>query len=292
MKNHIIIGDCRDALKTLTPKSVHLIVTSPPYNLNINYGKWNDRMPFDDYMDFSRAWLEECYRVLRDDGRICVNVPLYTHRNLQRNLLNAYQNLMTEIGFIERDTIFWIKMFGMELSGSSKVWGTWNPANPIMEYPCEAIIVMNKKEKRLSGWKSDITKRQLYKWRNNVWFFPPESDRSHPAPFPEELPRRLIKFFSFVGQTILDPFLGSGTTMKVANGLNRKCIGIELDDRYLEMIKTKVGINQSDLTITYHSKNPSGLLKNPASSPTAESKTPKEFDWRDWEHEIERFFDF
>jgi site-specific DNA-methyltransferase (adenine-specific) len=260
MTHQILIGDCRDALKSVEAKSVHLVVTSPPYNLNIEYGKHKDSMPFDQYMEFTKEWLRECYRVLRDDGRICVNMPIYTHKKLQRNLLMAYHEGMTKIGFVEREMILWVKKFQSGI-GRGKVYGTWNPANPRMHYPCEAILVMNKRDAKLKGSRSDIKAWELRNWRRNVWFITPEKDRSHPAPFPEELPRRLIKFFSFVGQTVVDPFLGSGTTMKVACELNRKCMGIELDEQYLEMIKKKVGFNGKDFVVSYPKKrigNPKG----------------------------------
>ena len=138
MKNRILIGDCREVLKTIPTESVHLVVTSPPYNLNIDYGKWDDQMAFAEYIKFTREWLEECYRVLRNDGRICVNVPLYTHKNHQQNLLMAYHKLMTEIGFVERDIILWVKMFESGIM-KGKVYATWNPTNPRMNYPCEKI---------------------------------------------------------------------------------------------------------------------------------------------------------
>ena len=94
MRNRILIGDCRDVLKSISKESVHLIVTSPPYNLNIDYGKFNDQMAFEDYMKFTREWLEQCYRVLKGDGRICLNIPIYTHKNYQRNLLIEYPRLI------------------------------------------------------------------------------------------------------------------------------------------------------------------------------------------------------
>lgn len=181
------------------------------------------------------------------DGRICVNIPLYTHKSYKRNLLTAYLNLTTEIGFREREIILWIKTFDSKIARGRKVFGSWNPANPMMYYPCEAILIMNKNGPKMNGLKTDLSKSEYAKWHSNLWFIEPEMDRSHPAPFPKKLPRRLIKFFSFVGQTVLDPFLGSGTTMKVAvNDLKRECIGIEYDEGYLGMKKRKVGFNGND----------------------------------------------
>nr|BDD48285.1 hypothetical protein 6 [bacterium] len=285
MEHQILIGDCREALKTLEKESVHLVVTSPPYNVNIDYGKWNDQMSFEGYRKFAREWLGHCYRVLRDDGRICVNIPIYTHKNYQRNLLMEHHQLMTDIGFVERDTILWVKTFQSKIARAQKIYGSWNPANPRMFYPCEAILVMNKKRPRMDGRKSDLSKSEYVRWGRNLWFFTPEADRSHPAPFPEEMPKRLIKFFSFVGQTVLDPFLGSGTTMKVAVELGRSCIGVEMNDGYLELIKKKVGDN--GIQVAYHK----GTAENePAGN--SEMADLLEINPLSWEHEIDRFFDF
>ena len=240
-KQTIYVGDCREVLKSLPHKSVHLIVTSPPYNMGKNYGNWNDRMDFSEYLDFTKEWLNECYRILVDGGRICVNLPVYKYRtNDNTNLMFEYHRIMKRIGFEEREVIFWIKLFALEFASSYKIWGNPTPHNPYMDYPCEVILVMNKNGRRLKGKYYDLTRGQFYKWRRNVWFITPEYDRTHLAPYPEELPRRLIKFFSFVGQTVLDPFLGSGTTIKVANELGRNSIGIEIDRSYVEMAKKRV----------------------------------------------------
>lgn len=238
-KQMIYVGDCREVLKSLPEKSVHLIVTSPPYNLGINYNEWNDRLAFEEYVKFAEKWLKGCYRVLVDGGRICVNVPMFTQKD-KRNLMVTYLKLMRNVGFEEREIILWVKLFGLEFASNYKIWGNPNPYNPYMDYPCEVILVMNKNGRKLKGRYYDITRGQFYKWRRNVWFITPEYDRTHPAPYPEELPRRLIKFYSFVGQTVLDPFLGSGTTMKVANELGRNGIGIEIDKSYVKMAKKRI----------------------------------------------------
>lgn len=240
-EQRIYIGDCRQVLRSLPDKSVHLVVTSPPYNVGKDYGGWNDRMKFKEYLEFTKGWLTECFRVLVDGGRICVNLPVWKYKNHKANLMFEYYQIMRQIGFQEREVIFWVKLFGLDFASSNKIWGKPTPHNPFMNYPCEVILVMNKNGRRLKGKHYDLSKGEFYKWRRNVWFMTPEYNRTHPAPYPEELPRRVIKFFSFVGQTVLDPFLGSGTTMKVASKLGRNSIGIELNRKFVEMARNRVG---------------------------------------------------
>lgn len=243
MKHKIIIGDCREALKTLPNNSVHLVVTSPPYNVNKDYGKWNDSMPLNEYLEFTKEWLTECYRVLTDDGRICINVPLSKYKDNAINVFQIY-SVMKKIGFKDREIIIWVKKRKSDnrFLVKQKTYGTWSPVNPMLRNPLEAILVMNKKDGRLNCYgKSDLTPREFLRWSYNLWEIDTESDRSHPAPYPIELPKRLIKLYSFPNQTILDPFLGSGTTTKAAIELNRNSIGIELNPEYVEMVKGRIG---------------------------------------------------
>ncbi|MBN1156817.1 site-specific DNA-methyltransferase [Candidatus Woesearchaeota archaeon] len=242
MKHKILIGDCRKALKTISPDSIHLIVTSPPYNVGIGYGNWNDSISFNDYLEFSREWLSECHRILTDDGRICVNIPTSTYKSNSVDLFRFHE-VMREVGFKDRELIIWAKrrISDGRLCGK-KIYGTWNPMNPLLRNPIEAILVMNKNRKRLSSFgKSDLTTKEFLRWNYTLWEIDTEADRSHPAPFPIELPRRLIKLFSFVGQNVLDVFLGSGTTMKACVELNRNSIGIELNPEYVKMAKKRIG---------------------------------------------------
>lgn len=243
MKHRIISGDCREALKTLPSNSVNLIVTSPPYNVGINYEIWQDNSPLNEYLEFTKEWLAECFRVLTDDGRICVNVPTARYRDNGIDLFQLH-GLMKDLGFRQRELIIWAKRrsFDRKMIVRKKIYGTWNPVNPMLRNPTEAILVMNKNHRRLNcHGESDLTSKEFLQWNYTIWEIDTESNRSHPAPYPIELPRRLIKLFSFPGHMILDPFLGSGTTMKACSELNRSSIGIELNPEYVEMARQRLG---------------------------------------------------
>lgn len=250
---HVIYhGDCRDSLKMIKDSSVHLVVTSPPYNVGIEYRSSNDNLPFDQYLAFTKSWLEECYRVLVSGGRICINVPIYTHKNIKTSLLVVYYSLLKEVGFQDREIIIWVKKRRSDgqLLRKDKLYGTLSPRNPQLNCPSEVILIMNKVSPRLEGKGSDISLWEYRQWNHNIWEMDTESDRTHPAPFPPELPKRLIKFYSFPKQVVLDPFLGSGTTMKVADELNRTCIGCELDRFYVEMAMVRMMNSPLMLTST------------------------------------------
>lgn len=243
MKHRIISGDCREALKTLQSNSVNLVITSPPYNVGINYEIWQDNSPLNEYLKFTREWLSECFRVLTDDGRICVNVPTARYKENAVGLFLFYE-VMKDIGFKDRELIMWVKRrdSDRQFVVKRRIYGTWNPVNPMLRNPMEAILVMNKNHERLNYYgESDLSQREFLEWNYTIWEIDTEMDRTHPAPFPVELPRRLIKLYSFVGNTILDPFLGSGTTMKACLELSRKSIGIELNPDYVEMARRRVG---------------------------------------------------
>lgn len=229
----VIQGDCVEVMKGFEEKSFHLIVTSPPYNLNVNYGVYKDDLSKEDYFKFAEAWLGECFRILVDGGRICLNIPMYNFRQ-RFNMFVPYYSLMTKIGFLDRDTFVWVKMDGLDFAQHQKVYGEISPRNPHTKYPCEMILVMQKGKPTLEGETSDIRFREFFKWSNTIWFMRPEYDRTHPAPYPIELPYRLIKMFSFVGQRVLDPFMGSGTTLRACQKLKREGVGIEIDPSYAE----------------------------------------------------------
>lgn len=241
MNHRIIIGDCREALKALPSDSVHLVVTSPPYNVGIGYGNWKDDLPLKEYSELTETWLKECYRILADGGRICVNLP----NNDNGNIAFLHYKLMSELGFNFKDNIAWIKWdYDRKDKFAVSKWKVnkfrFPSSNPILINAYEVILVMQKNHGCFTG-ERDLTYHEFDKWRYNVWLIPPLTDRTHPAPYPIELPIRLIKLYSLPGQTVLDPFLGSGTTMEACIELKRNSIGIELNPDYVEMIKERFG---------------------------------------------------
>jgi len=221
--------------------SIDLIVTSPPYNVGVGYNSHDDKMPYKDYLTFSKEWLGKCYHLLKDDGRFCLNIPLDKNKGGQQSVCADLTTIAKQIGWKYHSTIIWNE----QNISRRTAWGSWLSASaPFVIAPVEVIVVLYKKRwKKESGSKiSDINKAEFQKWTNGVWNFSGESKRKvgHPAPFPVELPKRCIKLFSFVGDTILDPFLGSGSTLVACSQTNRKGIGIEIDQGYCEIAKQRV----------------------------------------------------
>lgn len=235
----IIQGDSREVLKTFPEESFHLIVTSPPYNVGVDYGTYKDNLTKEEYFHFAEAWLKECYRILVVGGRISLNIPMYNFRG-RFNMFVPYYELMTKIGFLDRDTFVWVKLDGLDFAHSAKIYGKVSPENPHTKYPCEMILVMQKGRNTLQGEEIDIRYREFFKWSHTIWFIRPEYDRTHPAPYPEELAYRLIKMFSFVGHKVLDPFCGSGATLRACQRLRREGTGIELNPDYVAMAQQSI----------------------------------------------------
>jgi len=241
MKHRIIKGDCRKVLKKLPDNSVHLVITSPPYNVGIGREGWTDKLPDREYLKLTKTWLKECYRALADGGKICVNLPL----NDTSNIAFLHLKIMKELGFTFKANILWVKWdrkrkekFAISKWRIEKFQFP-NQPNPILINAYEIILVMQK-NKGYSIGKKDLTFNEFRKWKYNVWFIRPIVDRTHPAPYPVELAKRLIKLYCLRGQTVLDPFLGTGTTSITAMKLGRSSIGIEMSSEYVEMAKERL----------------------------------------------------
>ncbi len=249
-----IIND--DFLKTTLIKesSVDLIVTSPPYNVEIGYNNYDDSIDYQKYLVFTEKWLKKAYTLLKEDGRFCLNIPLDKNKGGQQSVYADIVNIAKQVGFKYHSTIIWNE----QNISRRTAWGSWLSASaPYVIAPVEMIVVLYKlKWKKESGSKiSDISKDEFVEWTNGVWTFPGESKKRvrHPAPFPVELPRRCIKLFSFVGDTVLDPFLGSGTTLLATLQTDRIGIGVEIDKNYcalsLKRLKVEGSLTQTQLKI-------------------------------------------
>ncbi len=242
----LVQGDATKA-RTLKRGIADLVVTSPPYNIGKAYtgnGK-DDELGYADYLKFSRKWLENCYHWTRPTGRLCVNVSLDKNRNGKQPLSADITTAAIAAGWKYHATIIW-----NEGNISRRTaWGSWKSASaPHIIAPVETIIVMYKDAwKRERQGVSDISADEFKEWVLGIWTFNGENGKriGHEAPFPLELPRRCIKLLSFPGDTVLDPFAGSGTTMIEAIAQGRRALGVELEKKYCHLtinrIKTECG---------------------------------------------------
>jgi len=225
-----------DFLKAkIPPNSVDLIVTSPPYNVGIEYSQYSDDISYKDYVDFSRNWFKKAFEVLVDDGRMCLNIPLDKNKGGHRSVCADLTVVAKQVGFQYHSTIIWNE----QNISRRTAWGSFQSASaPYIITPVEVIVLLYKKHwKKLRRGVSDITKQEFMDWTSGVWNFSGESRKrvGHPAPFPIELPKRCIKLFTYVDDTVLDPFLGSGTTLIACHQLKRKGIGVEIDKSYFDL---------------------------------------------------------
>ncbi len=221
--------------------SIDLIVTSPPYNVDIKYENYNDKIPYSKYLEFTRKWLTKCYDLLKWDGRLCLNIPLDKFKGGHQSVYADITTIAKDVGWKYHSTIIWNE----QNISRRTAWGSWLSASaPFVIAPVEIIAVLYKKRwKKTSGsGKSDINREEFIEWTNGVWNFSGESKTKvgHPSPFPIELPKRCMKLFSFVGDTVLDPFLGSGTTLIACLETKRVGIGVEIDRKYCELAKSRL----------------------------------------------------
>ncbi len=223
---------------------IDLIVTSPPYNVDIHYNSFQDDIPYEKYLEFTEKWLTKAYSLMKSDGRMCLNIPLDKSKGRKgagfQSVYADIVNIAKKVGWKYFSTIIW-----NEGNISRRTaWGSWMSARaPYVIAPVEVIVIFYKEKwQKIKKGKSDISRKEFMEWTNGVWTFSGESKKKvgHPAPFPVELPRRCIKLFSFVGDTVLDPFLGSGSTLIAAALLDRKGIGVEIDENYCNLAKKRV----------------------------------------------------
>jgi DNA modification methylase len=228
-----------EVMDELPDNSVHLMVTSPPYNASKEY---DEDLNLEEYLGLlGRVWAET-YRVLVPGGRACINLA-----NLGRKPyipLHSYIiEQMLEIGYLMRGEIIWNKAAS---ASPSTAWGSWmSAANPVLRDVHEYILVFSKdtfKRKRKSR-ENTIARQDFLEWTKSVWNFPAVSARKigHPAPFPEELPHRLIQLYTFKGEVVLDPFVGSGTTCLAARADGRNYVGYEINEEYVRLAEGRLG---------------------------------------------------
>ncbi|MBF0525697.1 MAG: site-specific DNA-methyltransferase [Deltaproteobacteria bacterium] len=238
-KLDLIYRTSSENMDDLPNNSVHLMVTSPPYNAGKEY---DEDHSLKEYLMFLKRVWTEVRRVLVPGGRACINIA-----NLGRKPyvpLHAYIiNDMLELGFLMRGEIIWNKASS---AGSSTAWGSWlSPANPTLRDVHEYILVFSKGtfgRKNLSGGKSTLIKEEFLEYTKSIWTFQSESARKigHPAPFPVELPYRLAQLYTYDGEVVLDPFMGSGQTALAAIKTGRHFIGYEIDEAYVDLAQRRI----------------------------------------------------
>jgi site-specific DNA-methyltransferase (adenine-specific) len=260
--NHkIIIGDSRN-MAELQNKSVHLVITSPPYWQLKDYGTSN-QIGFDDsYEDYinnlNLVW-KECFRILNDGCRLCINIgdqfarSVYYGRYKIIPIRTEIIKFCETIGFDYMGAIIWQKATTMNTTGGATIMGSFPyPRNGIIKLDYEFILIFKKLGEtpivsREIKEKSKMSKEEWNQYFTGHWNFNGAKQDKHLAMYPEELPKRLIKMFSFVGDTVLDPFLGSGTTTLAAKNLDRNSVGFEINKQFLPIIKEKIGADKEDL---------------------------------------------
>ena len=227
----------------LPDNSVHLMITSPPYNVGKEY---DADLTLSEYVDLLSKVMSEVYRVLVEGGRACINIA-----NVGRTPYIPLHMYLTEIahacGFYMRGEIIWDKGAS---AGTSCAWGSWkSSSNPVLRDVHEYILVFCKGTfKRHPVRQNSIGRDDFLESTKSIWRFPTTSAKKakHPAPFPVELPRRLIHLYSFVGDNVLDPFMGSGTTAEAAIETGRHYIGYEINEEYIGVSKERVNTLAAD----------------------------------------------
>lgn len=244
--NKIHCLDSRD-LSILPDSSVHLMITSPPYAVGKEYDKdWT----LEEYLSLLKDVFKEIYKKLVPGGRACINIA-----NIGRSPyipLHTYIiEDMLDIGYLMRGEIIWDKGAS---AGTSTAWGSWKSAkNPTLRDVHEYILVFSKETfRREDDGKSTISKEEFLEYTKSIWRFPTESAKrvGHPSPFPVELPYRLIQLYSFKGDVIIDPFVGSGTTCIAAVKLGRHYVGFDISEEYVELARKRINKSTPQTQLT------------------------------------------
>jgi site-specific DNA-methyltransferase (adenine-specific) len=262
----VINGDCIEVMASMPESSVDLIVTSPPYGVGIVYDVHQDDMVWDEYVKFTHSWMEQAYRVLKDDGRIALNIPYEINRQDKGGrifMLSEVWQIMKQIGY---------KFFGVvDLEEESPhrsrttAWGSWmSPSAPYIYNPKECVILAYKKKhiktvKGVPEWVGEIgevedkngnmrnktfytetQKREFIDLVFGQWNYFADTKSLTKATFSMDIPTKAIKILTYKNDIVLDPFAGSGTSLVAAETLDRRWIGIELSPNYSEIANNRV----------------------------------------------------
>ena len=266
--NKIINGDCVEEMGKLSESSIDLVVTSPPYNVGIDYDTHDDNQSMEDYWQFTENWLTQSFRILKDDGRIAVNIPYEINvqdRGGRVLFMSEFWSVMKNVGF---------KFYGLvDLDenaphrSKTTAWGSWmSPSSPYIYNPKECVILAYKKDriKKVKGetqWEFEIVdveqedgtlkKKTVYKEEDKKefmslvygqWEYFADTKQQTKATFSMDIPSKAIKILTYKNDIVMDPFTGSGTSLVSAEILGRRWIGIELSSNYVEVAKKRVNL--------------------------------------------------
>lgn len=250
--NKIYNMDCLDGMKLIDNESVDLIVTSPPYYNAKSYSHWDS---YESYLEWLRIVSVNMFNVLKAGRMVCVNLSVVIQPRESRNSESKrfpipfhYVNIMEKLGFKFLEDIIWIKPSGAVPNRNGGFYRCRQPMQYKPNVVNEYILVFQKPsnfliDKILKTYDTKIKQESLVSedyFQTNVWNINPEKSKNHPAPFPKDIPLNLIKYYSFIGDTVLDPFIGSGTTAVACKKLNRHYIGFDLNEKYCELAKDRV----------------------------------------------------
>jgi site-specific DNA-methyltransferase (adenine-specific) len=253
--NTVNVGDSMEVLRNFPDESVDMVVTSPPYNFSMNYDVANDDLETERFFEGLDMTWRECFRVLKTNGRIAVVIkPNYSNHIDSHHII---VDRLKKIGFLWRMEIVWdTGNYGC----LTTAWGSFkSPSCNYLRYTHEFIEILDKggRKRDVDNYLTrsfhgkydrndliDLTEKEFIDWTKGIWNIPPETNpqvrRGHPAVFPEELPRRLIKLNTYIGDIVLDPFVGTGTTLKVAAMRKRFSIGIDISENYCDIAMDRV----------------------------------------------------
>ena len=242
-------GDCTEILKKVESNSVDLVVTSPPYNCGIDYDVYDDNKEWVQYYEWCYEWMGQIYRVLKDDGRFCLNHYLSLGQSNNRYApLMKLNELAMELEFKHHSIAIWTDITLTKRTA----WGSWLSASaPYVNSPYEGILILYKNEwKKQREGESTIDKERFMKLCTGIWDMQTEMNGLTKANFPLELPLNCIDLLSYVGDTVLDPFAGSGTTCVASEMRKRKWMGIELSTNYCKIATRRIKhvAEQTELT--------------------------------------------
>jgi len=270
--NRITVGNCIDVMSDLPQNSIDLLVTSPPYNVGIEYDQHDDRMSMNEYWQFTEDWLKESFRVLKDDGRIAINIPYEVNvqdRGGRVLFMAEFWAIMKKVGF---------KFYGLvDLNEDSPhrskttAWGSWmSPSSPYIYNPKECVILayknlskkvvkgvpqwqpeyVEKEDGKLKATYTENEKKEFMSLVYGQWDYFADTKQMTKATFSMDIPTKAIKILTYKGDIVLDPFMGSGTSALAAEFLGRHWIGIELSESYVEVANRRVGEYRAKLLQT------------------------------------------